>query len=528
MSFWDGTRWVDDRPTRSIRHPRHPVERLGSAVVTIIAIAGLLLPLVPFASTQAAGPVLTLSPLSAPAGTKVGVTGSQFPVRTKIQLDWDSSATGMPTASVNGNGRFSTTFIVPKSATGTHSLSAVSVVTQKGGKTALIATVLATASFTVAAIAPSPTLSATATPSPTAAATPTPAPTATPTAAPTGTLPPTPTPAPTPTVAPTVQPTATPAPSASPASSATPAVPTSFVTNCGTYLCLGGSRWRLYAGSDLGGLDDADARSAIAVAGGLNTIRVVNFLDEGGVPSTAAYDPWHWQRVDKAIASARANGLHVLLDLSTYRNLLWNAGLNPYVVDWQPFLQFVAQRTNSITGVRYASDPTIALIAFAGEVEPVNSTSNARGVTTAQVTSFFERSFAEWKAMDANHLVSPGGFLQIDWNSGIDWKTIFALSDNDVCSIHDYSNADRTITTPAVSAYCGSIARPWITEEFGWEQSVGDSTRASLFQSMFDTQTAYHSAGVGFWNLGTQLGGTTYDVNSSTSLTWSVVRANAP
>jgi Cellulase (glycosyl hydrolase family 5) len=517
MSFWDGTRWADEISAR--RTPRvRSLERVATLAVGAITVAAVLLPLVPFASTQAAGPVLTVSPASAPAGTKISVVGTQFPARTKVQLEWDGSTAGMPGATINANGRFSIGVTVPKTTAGTHTLAAMSVVSQKGARAALVATVLASASFTVAALAsPTPTLSATATPAPTAAPTRTPAPTATATP----NLTPTPTPTPMPSSV------ATPSPTASPSSTSV-TTSSSFVVRCGTSLCAGGSRWTLYAASDLGGLDDPDGRATMAAAAGLNTIRVVNFLDESGLPSSAAYDAWHWQRVDKVLASARAHGLHVLLDLSTYRNLLWNAGLNPYTADWQAFLQFIAARVNSVNGIRYATDPTIAIVAFAGEVEPTNTSSNTRGITTSQITAFFSRTFTEWKALDPNHLVSSGGLLQIDWASGIDWKAIFGLTDNDVCSIHDYSDADRTVTTPAVATYCASIGRPWITEEFGWEQSVGDATRASLFQTMFDTQAAYNSAGVGFWNLGTQLGGTTYDVNGGTSRTWSVVQANSP
>lgn len=302
----------------------------------------------------------------------------------------------------------------------------------------------------------------------------------------------------------------------------------SFVGRCGLSLCLGGSRWYLYGASDLTGLDSPETWSSMAVAGGLNTIRIVNFLDENGSSGTAAYDEWHWQRVDRVIASARSHGLHVLLDLSTYRNLLKHSGVDPYALDWQPFLSFVANRTNTVTGATYASDPTIALVAFAGEVEPINSGANTLGVTTTELTTFYARTFSEWKALDPNHLVSPGGFLQIDWNSGIDWRAIFGLADNDVCSIHNYSSKDTSITTPNVSAYCASIGRPWITEEFGWEQSIGDSARAVNFQSMYTLQVANGSAGVAFWNLGAQVGGSTYDVNSSTPLTWGVVQRNAP
>jgi hypothetical protein len=337
---------------------------------------------------------------------------------------------------------------------------------------------------------------------------------------------PSPSATPAPTVAPT--PTPTPKPTPTPTPTATPSPVTSFVTRCGTSLCLNGSAWYLYGASQLGGMTDPQARASLAVSAKLNTLRIVDFLDEGGAVSTAPYDESRWQLVDRAIATAGTNGLHVVLDLSIYRNMLWNSGANPYTIDWQPFLTFVANRRNTATGVIYANDPTIAIVAFAGEIQPINTSSNTRGITTDQVTSFFTRTFAEWKALDPNHLRSSGGLLQIDWNSGIDWKAIFGLADSDVCAIHDYSSADQTVTTPAVSAYCASIGRPWITEEFGWDQSVGDAMRAQSYTSMYGLQRTYHAAGVGFWNLGPQIGGSTYDVNAGTPQTWAVVVANAP
>jgi len=300
------------------------------------------------------------------------------------------------------------------------------------------------------------------------------------------------------------------------------------VQRCGTALCVAGQTWYLYGASNLGGLDNPDAATKLAVSGRVNTLRIVNFLDEHGSPSAAPYDEARWQRVDRVIASARAQGLRVILDLSTYRNLLANAGLNPYAVDWKPLVAFVTGRRNTVTGLTYSADPTIAFVAFAGEVEPINTPANTLGVTTSQLTSFFARTFSEWKALDANHLVSPGGLTQLDWNSGIDWRSIFGLADNDLCSIHDYGTGDQTVTTPNVASYCASIGRPWLTEEFGWDQSVGDSQRASLFDSMVALQARYGAAGVGFWNLGSQVGGSTFDVNPNTPLTWAVVLAHAP
>ena len=49
-------------------------------------------------------------------------------------------------------------------------------------------------------------------------------------------------------------------------------------------------------------------------------------------------------------------------ELETYRNLLATSGVNPYTADWRPFLDFVVNRRNSVTRIRYGDDPTIALV----------------------------------------------------------------------------------------------------------------------------------------------------------------------
>ena len=79
-----------------------------------------------------------------------------------------------------------------------------------------------------------------------------------------------------------------------------------------------------------------------------------------------------------------------------------------------------------------------------------------------------------------------------------------------------------------VSAYCASIGKPWITEEYGWEQGIGDAARATDFNAMHALNRTFGSAGEAFWNLGSQTSGSTYDVNSSTPLVWGAVVGNAP
>ncbi len=297
-----------------------------------------------------------------------------------------------------------------------------------------------------------------------------------------------------------------------------------FVRTCGTELCLGAVTFPLHGASALFARDDPAGTARSAVDAGLNLVRVVDFLDTGGDPGRAPYDAVRWTGVDRVIAAAAAAGLKVELDLSTYRNLLKQRGLNPYSADWGPFVRWVATRRNTATGVRYRDDPTIALVAFAGEVEPPSAKNSW---TTAQVTGFFARTLQQWRDADPNHLRTTGGFLYLDSSRTLDWQTILALPQVDVASIHVYSAGDRTVTLPAFAARAGALGKPWITEEFGMERGAGDAARAAWFQQVYADQVRYRSAGAGLWNLGPQTTSPTYDVNASTPLTLEVVRRNA-
>jgi endo-1,4-beta-mannosidase len=297
---------------------------------------------------------------------------------------------------------------------------------------------------------------------------------------------------------------------------------------CGTSFCLEGSPIALVGASTLGGLDDPSGRIALAGAAHLNTVRVVDFLDEQAPDlATAPFDEARWTRVDREIAAARHAGLHVILDLSTYRNLLMHHQVNPYTFDWAPFVATVAGRVNTVTGVAYRDDPTIAIISIAGEVEPLTRGS-AVTPTTPQLTEFYARTLREMHDADPNHLVSAGGLLQLDWNSGIDWRSIFELPGNDIPAIHVYSARDETVTLPAVAVAMRALGKPWIIEEFGIPQSAGDATRAAAFRRIFGEATTADAAGVLFWDLGPELNGVggkaeTYDINPATPLTFATV-----
>jgi hypothetical protein len=285
----------------------------------------------------------------------------------------------------------------------------------------------------------------------------------------------------------------------------------SWVRACGQRLCINGNS------------DPADAVGRAQYLG-LNTIRLTDFLDRHASPATGPYDPSRWAAVDKVIAASGAAGLHVELDLATYRNLLLTSGANPYTYNWRPFLNFVVNRRNTVTGVRYGDDPTIALVSFAGEVEPINSTSNTMHLTTDQLTAFYRGVLAYWSAAAPQQLLTAGGLMQLGWNSGIDWRAIFALPHNNVIALHLYSDTDRQKVVPAVAAYSAQLGRPWITEEFGFVSGIGDSVRASSFADTYRLNRNYGAAGTGFWNIGPQTSATTHDVGPQFPLTSAAVR----
>jgi hypothetical protein len=283
------------------------------------------------------------------------------------------------------------------------------------------------------------------------------------------------------------------------------------LTVCSGSLCRDGRPWQLYMASVYQGLDNPSQTVAEARAIGLDAIRITDYLDVHSAPAVGPYDPARWARVDRLIAAAGSARLLVVLDLSTYRNLLKTAGLDPYTVDWSRFLQSVADRRNTVTGVRYRDDPTIGMVSFAGEVDAINSGENTYGLTAATLVRFYSKVLTYWHHLAPGQLRTAGGLYQLDWNSGIPWKAIFALPGNDVDAVHVYGPGDRSITVPAVADFSRSQRKPWIIEEFGFDAQDGDRARAEGFNNTFALASTFGAAGVGFWNLGSQTG-STYDV----------------
>jgi hypothetical protein len=205
MAYWDGSRWTKEPVAAPAA--RDPLDALRVVAALVLLVMGTSFQLANFGSARAVSPVLRTTPGSAPVGSKVSISGSYFPSKTKVQLTWDGSPDGMPSATVNGRGVFSVSMKVPKAKVGSHLISALGTPAGGGRKGAPTTTapLEASTSFSVTSAAPpEPTPEPTATSGPTSEPTARPAPTITPT-------PDTPaTQAPAATSVPTTAPTATP------------------------------------------------------------------------------------------------------------------------------------------------------------------------------------------------------------------------------------------------------------------------------------------------------------------------------
>lgn len=234
-----------------------------------------------------------------------------------------------------------------------------------------------------------------------------------------------------------------------------------FVTVCGMQLCLNGQPFKIRGATNYGQYDNVPYQIDLAKSANLNTLELVIFFQDYRSLSSAT-SSGTWARVDKFIAAAKAKNMHVILNISEYGQALAANGQTPTTVDWNPYLSFIANRTNAETGVLYKNEPTIAMVKLLGEPDAPNYGSPTRG-TTQQLTDFYQRTLAQWKALAPNILASSGGFSYInDSGSGIDWQAIVRDPNNAVCDVEINSFPDRNISVPNVSSYCQQIGKPWV------------------------------------------------------------------
>src|SRR5712691_5587030 len=113
MSFWNGTRWIDDRPISSPPAPRRGRRRTLRDWLATIPIVLLVPALVsPFVPAGASSASLTVAGIAVANG-QLSVVGQSFPGRDWIQFSWDGSAAGMPTVRTTSGGQLATNITIP-------------------------------------------------------------------------------------------------------------------------------------------------------------------------------------------------------------------------------------------------------------------------------------------------------------------------------------------------------------------------------------------------------------------------------
>jgi len=318
----------------------------------------------------------------------------------------------------------------------------------------------------------------------------------------------------------------------------------SFVRVCTTNgleeLCDGDQPFIMDSGIGYGTYGDPGPEMALANQAGLNTVEADEFGDPdnhdlGDITAAAT-----WTRLWAWIDAAQSHGLHVLLNLSEYGQALCDAGIDPFTPtalasDWGPFLSFVAGNEDpAVPGQTIATDPTIAMIEIWGEVIAPNGDGLGQAgceiapASTQQLTDFYATTLDDLRSDDPDQLLSTGGFSFLNEYpdppgsgnpAGIDYRSIFALANNDVCDVEDNSEGDQTVGVPLAAAYCGSrgpLAKPWLLSAWsacyepatpGYQDFSSDAAMAAHARTMYQlaaTGGQAHenpSTGTSFWSL---------------------------
>ena len=269
-----------------------------------------------------------------------------------------------------------------------------------------------------------------------------------------------------------------------------------------------------------------DHALAMGAAAGQNLIRATDQWDSH-TPGQTANDSIVWSNMDYLLSAARKKGMFVVVDLSAFRWLLTSQGSDPSRADlWVPFIDQVA--------ARYRDNPAVAFYSIAGEPKPPATPADLQSLT-----DFYRTTSEALRAADPNHLITLGGFNHMEDHPELNWwQSLDQLATNDIVAVKTYSQHDLDLM-PAIAAYARSTGKPAVEEEFGMPQGYGDGTfaggaaynglaggRADFFEAVYSSGSQLGYAGFVFWNMGCEIGPTSYEVSPKTPAVWAVVSSH--
>ena len=295
---------------------------------------------------------------------------------------------------------------------------------------------------------------------------------------------------------------------------------TLYLTYDGTRYLTGGA---FASKSEVAEVDTyLDTWTANAQNAHMNCLRVTDWIPD----DSAWNNPVIYQQLDYLLKDAKKRHIYLVLDLSAYRNWLLHKKLDPYdPKNWTDFIRFI--------GNHFKHSHTFVMYGIAGEVPAPNYSKT--NPTADTLLNFFREVSIELYHYDPNHLIASGGFIFMDDpHCGIPWRRIFSLPHINIASIHAYAGKPDGVATAAYK-YVGGWANrhhiPFMVEEWGYKQALGDAVRARLYQDNYNIGVRYKAVGMLFWNWGGETmqndgSKTAMDVNPSTPLTCAVVSRN--
>lgn len=241
-----------------------------------------------------------------------------------------------------------------------------------------------------------------------------------------------------------------------------------------------------------------------------NTMRLINYLNNSSATNTE-YNETKWQYVDQAIASARDEGMKILLDLSDISRIFSARNIAFADRDYSPVYQWILNRVNTVNGLTYKNDDTIAIVSIAGEAQ-----------TTAGLVTMYTNAARALRAKGYQGLICSGA---IEYYSSV-IEQVYTIPELDCIASHPYQNnvGNRDNGNGFVNnakkhqGLSRKYNKPWFLEEFGWWSSNGDSEWSIKMESMYKLGCEYESAGFMFWNFAPMTaapGGEDYNIYSS-------------
>jgi mannan endo-1,4-beta-mannosidase len=242
---------------------------------------------------------------------------------------------------------------------------------------------------------------------------------------------------------------------------------------------------------------------------------------------------WEWSGGMAQYLNWNGYGEYVNPNLEQYS---WNDFYNyqkqfyscqPCISQVNHYIETIITRTNSITGIKYADDPTIMAWELANEPRPMATDNFEPFIQWIKNTSAFI------KKLDPNHLVTTGNEGEKGCSESIElFETIHAFPSIDYITFHiwiknwgwyQHQNADSTFpqALQLVQKYfddhvaiAKKLNKPMVLEEFGMardQEMFGPGTPTTLRDAYYDfcfnqiAQSVAENgvlAGANFWTFG--------------------------